>query len=99
MEVAEKAEGESETRMLTNGFQRNSDAIITDAPDGQTSVTETEVVGPDGTVYTKKVSVRSMQKVSINGKDVNLDNLDDPNSDLTDEEKRQIRLAFQGAVI
>jgi len=63
------------------------------------SETETEVVGPDGTVFTKKVSVRSMQKVSINGKDVNLDNLDDPNSDLTDEEKRQIRLAFQGAVI
>jgi len=102
--ITEKAEGEPDTRMLTNlgeEGQRNSDAldILADAPEGQTSVSETEVVGPNGTVYTKKVSVRSMQKVSINGKDVNLDNLDDPNSDLTDEERRQIRLAFQGAVI
>ena len=79
------------------GFQTNDDSptVLTEYPDGEMSVSETEVVGPDGTVYTKKVSVRSIKKLSINGKDVDLDNLDDPNSNLTEEEKRQIRLACQ----
>jgi len=79
------------------GFETNegSPVILTESPDGEMSVSETEVVGPDGTVYTKKVSVRSVKKLSINGKDVDLDNLDDPNSNLTDEEKRQIQLACQ----
>ena len=79
------------------GFQsiNDSPAVLTESPDGEMSVSETEVVGPDGRVYTKKVSVRSIKKLSINGKDVDLDNLDDPNSNLTEEEKRQIRLACQ----
>ena len=98
LSIAEK--GNPDDQMVPydeEGFQTNDDSptVLTEYPDGEMSVSETEVVGPDGTVYTKKVSVRSIKKLSINGKDVNLDNLDDPNSNLTEEEKLQIRLACQ----
>ena len=79
------------------GFQKDNDSlgILTESPDVKMSVSETTEIGPDGRVVAKKVSVCSIRKVSINGKEVDLENLDDPNSNLTDEEKGQIRQAFQ----
>ena len=89
--------GDSERRMLTHNEEGSDiEKSFFNSPTGEeTSVSETTEVTPDGRVITKKVSVKSIKKISINGKDVDLDNLDDPNSNLTDEEKRQIKLAFQ----
>ena len=51
---------------------------------------------PDfNTVTHVTVLIRPIKYREINGKDVDLDKFDDPNSNLTDEEKRQIRLACQ----
>jgi len=86
-----------ERRMLTHNEEGSDiEKSFFNSPTGEdTSVSETTEVTPDGRVITKKVSVKSIKKISINGKDVDLDNLDDPNSNLTDEEKRHIKLAFQ----
>merc|ERR1712037_1031683 len=67
--VAEGARENSDKRMLTyeeEGFQNDDDSlgIFSEAPD--VSVSETTEMGPDGRVVTKKVSVCSIRKVSIN---------------------------------
>ena len=68
---------------------------FTKSPGAETSIFETTEVAPDGTIVTTVKKISTVSKISVNGKDVDLDNLDDPNSNLTDEEKRQIKLAFQ----
>ena len=96
-EVEANMGGDGERHMLTHNEEGSDiEKSFFNSPTGEeTSVSETTEVTPDGRVITKKVSVKSIKKISINGKDVDLDNLDDPNSNLTDEEKRQIKLAFQ----
>ena len=54
--VIENAEGNPDNKMVPYDESRGREM----------SISETEVVGPDGTVYAQKVSVRSIKKVSIN---------------------------------
>ena len=68
---------------------------FTKSPGAETSIFEKTEVASDGTIVTTVKKISTVSKISVNGKDVDLDNLDDPNSNLTDEEKRQIKLAFQ----